>query len=126
MTENNRIDIAMAVLNALRQPGTDLERLFAAMESLDGFLLTGASAEVSRAIEKFGLRYNSICASYPPAALETEPPSLNAADTAELIAGVRDLFELIGDAETERLISRLRKHEGKLPEAETILVERQD
>ena len=124
MTWNNRIDIAMAVLNALRQPGTDLEHLFAAMESLDGFLLTGASAEVSRAIEKFGLRYNSICASYPPTALETEPPSLNEADTAELIAGVRDLFELIRDAETERLISRLRKHEGKLPEAEIILARR--
>lgn len=39
MTENNRLDIAMALLHALRQPGADLERLFAAMQ-LNGLLLT--------------------------------------------------------------------------------------
>ena len=45
MTENNRLDVAMATLNALGQPGTDLERFFAAMQ-LNGLLLTGASVEV--------------------------------------------------------------------------------
>ena len=124
MAENNRIDIAMAALDALSQPGPDLEHLFAAMESLDGILLSGASAEVSTAIEKFGLHYNSICGSYPPAVFDSKPPSLSGADTADFIAGVRAVSELIRDAETARILSRFRNHEGKLPEAEIIQARR--
>jgi|GEM_PF-645354 len=119
MTENNRLDIAMASLNVLGQPGKDLDRLFAAMQ-LNGLLLTGASAEVITAIEEFGLHYNSICETYPPAAFETQPPSLNSADTVELVGRLLSLCELIRDAETERILGRLRKHEGKLPEREII------
>jgi len=89
MTENNRLDIAMASLNALGQPGTDLEGLFAAMQ-LNGLLLTGASVEI------------------------------NSANTVELIGRLLPLYESIRDAETERILGRLRKHEGKLPESEII------
>lgn len=89
MTENDRLDIAMASLNALGQPGTDLEGLFAAMQ-LNGLLLTGASVEI------------------------------NSANTVELIGRLLPLYESIRDAETERILGRLRKHEGKLPEPEII------
>jgi len=123
MPENNRLDVAMVTLNALSQPGTDLERLFAAMQ-LNGLMMTGASAEIITAIEEFGLHYNSICETYPPAAFETQPPGFHSADTADLIGRLRPLCELIRDAETEHILSCLRKHDRKLPEPEIIQARR--
>jgi len=112
----------MSALDALRQPGPDSERVVAAMESLAGIVLTGGNADVVSAIERFGLHYNSICRSYPPADIDTGIPSLSEDDTADLMSGLRAVCELIRDSETERILARLRHHQGKLPEAEIIQI----
>ncbi len=124
MTENNRLDCAMSAFNALSQLGTDLERLFAAMTSLDGILLTGASDPILQAIEDLGLHYNAICKNYSPDAFHPDRVSFNATDAADLVARMRNTIEVIRDGETERILSRLRHHHGKLPEAEIIEVRR--
>ena len=80
MTENNRLDCAMSAFNALSQFGTDLERLFAAMASLDGIPLTRASDHVRQAIEDLGLHYNAICKNYPPDAFHPDRVSFNATE----------------------------------------------
>jgi hypothetical protein len=122
--EKNRLDCAMMAFHAISQHDTDLERVFAAMASLDGLLLTGASDEVRQAIELFGLHYNSITKRYPPDAFHSDRVSLNAADAADLVARITTTIETIRDAETERILNRLRHHGGKLPEAEIIEMRR--
>ena len=124
MTENNRLDSAMSAFSELSQPGTDLERLVAAMPSLNGMHLTGASAQVLDAIEGFGSYYNSICKDYPPSAIRADRVDLNAEDAADLFSRLMNTIEVIRDGETERILGRLRHHHGKLPEVEIIEMRR--
>ena len=122
--EKSRLDCAMMAFNAMSQHSTDLERVFAAMASLDGILFTGASDEVRQAIELFGVHYNSITKRYPPDAFQPDRVSLIATDAADLVARITTTIETIRDAETERILNRLRHHGGKLPEAEIIEMRR--
>ncbi len=118
LNENNRLDAAMSALRALSQPGSDLDRLSAAMPSLDGILLTGASDETQKAVEEFGLLYNSICENYPADAIHADRVDLSESDAATLVAKLSKTIEVIRDEETERILGRLRNHRGILPEAE--------
>ena len=116
---NSRLDHAIAALDALCRPSSSVECYFAAMESLNGMELTGASEDVQQAIESFGLQYNSILQKYP-ADPSDALPKLSDADVTRLTASIRAVSLLIRDTETERIMNRLHKHGGKLPEGEVI------
>lgn len=107
------------MLDALEQPGTYASRLLAAFPSLNEFELTGAADAVRSAIESFGTKYNEVTKRYPAASSDTFP-EFTEEDASELAVQLRQVAELTRDAETERILDRLRHHGGVLPEAEII------
>ncbi len=117
--ENTPLDRAFAVLDALDQPGAGSNRISAAIQSLSGFTLTGASDAVRNSIESLAQKYNAIVRRYPTGSSVT-PPELNHEDSRELTNCLRSAAEMIRDAETERILTRLRQHDRSLPEAEII------
>ena len=115
-SENSRLDRAFAVLDALEQSEAYPTRVVSALESLRGFVLTGASDAVRNAIESSGTRLNAVFQSYPKAAPEAFP-ELNEEDARELAIELRQVAELIRDDETEQILDRLRHPNRILPEA---------
>lgn len=119
INENKRLDLAFAALDVLGQPGTNADRLVAAMRAINGIVLTGASDAVREEIESFGLNYNSTIRRHPSASSDG-PQKLDEADASELVLHLKQVCELIRDSETQRILKRLRQHGGVLPEAEVI------
>ena len=119
MNEKSRLDRACAAIDALEQATPETEGCEAVFESLSGFEMTGASDVVRQAIESFGVKCNSITGRYETGNPEAFP-ELNETDAAEIAFLSRQFCELIIDTETDRIMSRLRHHGGRLPEDEII------
>lgn len=119
MLEDSPLDRAFAVLDALEQSRPYPERVAAALPSLSGFTLTGAPDAVRDAVEAFGLQYNAMVGRYPAGSADT-PAELDDEDARELAEQLRQVAGLTRDAETERILARLRDHGGVLPEEEIV------
>ena len=117
--ETTRLDQALAVLDALEQPGPYPGRVSAAISSFSGFVLTGASDAVRNAMESFGNTVNAMIRRDPTGSGSSGTfPELSEEDARELAIPLRQVGELTRDVETERILARLRHHDGVLPEAE--------
>lgn len=120
MNKPTRLDRAVATLQAIESPATDVERWDAASAEMTGFELTGASDQLYQAIEEFGVRVNSIMSAYKETALERELEKWDSDDLAELVKLAREFAETVREVECNRILDRLRNHQRILPEAEII------
>ena len=116
--EETRLDQAMAVLEASDQTDCYAERWTTVSMLFNGLELTGASDDIRQAIEAYGMGCNAIMQPYQASVDST--CDFDEADAAELVELSVQLAERIRNAESDRILARLRHHGGVLPEAEII------
>lgn len=118
---HQRFEKAMAVIDQWSKDTPATNRISGALAEMNEFELTGASETLCESIEAWGVRYNRLMQNAQEAAGD-ESASLSEPEAVELASSLRATCELIRSVESERVLSRLRDHQGRLPEAEIELI----
>ena len=120
---SGRFERAVAAIDELMKEAPASKRVDAASTELSEFMLTGASEAIRESIEACAMRYNQLMQAAREAE-GAEDASMSESDAAELAAQLLAACELVRSTETEHVLSRLRNHEGRLPEDEVKLIRR--
>lgn len=122
--KTNRLDRALATLQALSQPITAGDRFTAGSQELQGITLSGASEDVRAAIESWGIQFNAAFEKAPTSS-PTAIAELEETEAGGLAEQLKAVCELVRDEETERILAHLHRHQGVLPEEAIKQIRRQ-
>lgn len=122
--QSNRLDRALAALEALSQPVPAAERFSTGMEALAGVTLSGASEAASAALEACRVDLNAAIRN-SPAAPSTTIPEFSDTEASSLAEQLKTVCELVRNEETDRILTQLHRHRGVLPEAAIEQIRRQ-